>query len=586
MPAFGACSMVAGGGAMHLDDAAGAQPGLEVVCTLHEQAAAIAAETYTKVCGELALCLVTTGPGGTNAVTGVAGAWLDSTPMLVVSGQVKRADLVGRTGVRQRGVQEVDIVSIVRPITKYAALVDDPATIRRHLEEALWHAKSGRPGPVWLDVPLDVQAAKVDPDTLPGFDPAGHPSATGCGSDEDLRRAAADVSAMLTTAKRPLLLFGAGVRLAGAEESARALVEDLGIPALSTWPAHGILGDDHPLFVGRPGPLAARGANFALQNADLLVCVGARLDMVTTGYDPVDFGRGARKVVVDIDPNEIAKLEGAAETRICTDARAFLRALGADAGTRSAGPWPEWSQRCRDWKHRYPVVQAHHRRPGDRVSTYHLAEVLSELMDADDVIASCSSGLAIEIFLLALHLRTGQRAVCTTALGAMGYGPPAAVGACLAKGGKRTIAVDGDGGLQLNAQELETIRRLDLPIKLLVLANDGYASIRSSQQRWFGRITGADDTSGLSLPPLEGIARAYGLPFVKLDGWRPLRPQLLDILEHPGPIVCEVPSPPSEDREPIQTSEMTESGQFRSRAIEDLAPLLDRDELRANLMAP
>lgn len=574
--------MVAGGGAMHLNDAAGAQLGLDVVCVLHEQAAAIAAEAYAKVSGKLALCLVTAGPGGTNAVTGVAGGWLDSTPMIVISGQVKRADLVGTTGVRQRGVQEVDLSTIVSSITKYAVMVTDPEQIRYHLERALYLATSGRPGPVWIEVPLDVQAALIDPERLVGFDPHELPASPTLGPN-DLERAAADVVAMLRDAKRPLVLVGAGVRLAGAEAGLLSLVEQCSIPVLTTWPAMGIVGDDHPLHVGRPGPLAPRGANFALQGCDLLLSIGARLDMVTTGYDPKDFARNAKKVVVDVDDNELAKLEGAIETPICADAGAFLTSLLGALGHRPPSTSATWRARCREWKERYPLVGDAQREPGDFVSTYHLAEVVSGLLAQDDVLAPCSSGLAIEIFLLALRLRTGQQASNTTALGAMGYGPPTAIGACIATGGGRTICVDGDGGLQLNAQELETIRRLDLPIKLLVLSNNGYASIRASQQRWFGRLVGADATSGLSLPPLGGLAAAYGLAYVRIDGRAPLEDQLRAVFDRPGPVICEVPTPPEEPREPAQASEALPDGSMRSRPIEDLSPLLSREELAENL---
>ncbi|MDQ1673890.1 MAG: acetolactate synthase large subunit [Frankiaceae bacterium] len=577
---------VPGGGAMHLDDAAGACAELDVVFTLHEQAAAIAAETYTKVSGQMALCLVTTGPGGTNAITGVAGAWLDSTPMLVISGQAKRDDLIGNTGVRQRGVQEVDIVSLVGPITKEAVLVVEPTSIRYALERALHVASTGRPGPVWLDIPLDVQAAPIDPTSLVGFDPAelaeGPELAIG-----ELREAATSVLTALAQARRPLVLLGAGVRLAGAEAAVRHLVETLQIPVLSSWPAQGIIGDDSDLFVGRPGPLAARGPNFALQNADVLLCLGARLDLVTTGYDPADFGRRAHKIVVDIDPAELGKLAGAVAQPVCADVGAFTRELLtqlAAEGARKPTTTAAWRDQCLAWRTAYPVVSAEHRAAAERFSTFALADALSDLIEPTDVVATGSSGLGIEIFLLALRVHTGQRVVYTTALGAMGYGPPAAIGACLAAGGRRTISVDGDGGFQLNVQELETMRRLDLPIKMFVLSNDGYASIRASQQRWFGRLAGADATSGLTLPPLEAIAAAYGLTYRRLDPNGDLSSQLAAVLATPGPVICDVPTPRSEAREPAQTSEALPDGGFRSRPIEDLAPLLPRAELAANLL--
>lgn len=577
--------LVTGGGAMHLNDAAGHHTMLTTVCTLHEQAAAIAAETYTKASGRLALCLVTSGPGSTNAITGVAGAWLDSTPMIIISGQVKRADLVGRTGVRQRGVQEVDIVSMVAPITKAAILLEDPSLIRFEMERAIHLAQSGRPGPVWIDIPLDIQAAPIDPSVLTRFENPG-PSSAPVRLGSALDDAANDVINALKGARRPLLLLGAGVRLSGAESRVRALVEALDIPVLCTWPAQGLIGDDHPLHVGRPGPLAPRGANFALQNADFLLCLGARLDLVTTGYDPTDFGRQARKFVVDIDPAELAKLEGAVERRICADVADVTEALFGHADLRPHPDVANWKGQCRLWKERYPVVLDEHRELGGSVSTYHLADVVSNLLSPDDVLATGSSGLGLEIFLLALRLHTGQRALFTTALGAMGYGPPAAIGACLASGHKRTICVDGDGGLQLNVQELETIRRLRLPIKLFVLANDGYASIRASQSRWFGRTVGADHTSGVTLPSLRYLAATYRIPYVLIDGCQPLVPQVSAVIETAGPVICEVPSPPYEAREPVQISEATEDGGMRSRAIEDLAPLLSREELAENLLPP
>ncbi len=576
--------MVAGGGAMYLNDAVGLHPEIETVCVLHEQAAAIAAEAYTKACGRLALCLVTSGPGGTNAITGVAGGWLDSTPMIVLSGQVKRADLIGGTRVRQRGVQELDMSTIVQSITKYAVMVDEPARVRYHLEKALYLATHGRPGPVWLEVPLDVQGAIIEPELLEGFNPEELPDPPTI-SGPRLEAAAAAVGDMLRESHRPLLLLGSGVRLSGAQRAALELVESLGVPVMTTWPAMGIVGHEHPQYVGRPGPLAARGVNFALQHADLLLCIGARLDLVTTGYDPKDFGRNARKVVVDIDPFELAKLEGAIELPVCADAGAFIDALSGCESAQDSSRLQAWRDRCTAWKQSYPIVTADHAIAGDHVTTYHLADVLSDLIDDDDVVAPCSSGLAIEIFLLALRLRTGHRAIFTTALGAMGYGLPSAVGACIGSGGRRTICIEGDGGLQLNVQELETVRRLGLPIKILVLSNDGYASIRASQTRWFGRLVGADSSSGVTMPPLKGLAASFGLGYRLVDGRSALLPQLQEVLGAAGPIICEIPSPPDEKREPVQVSEALPDGGMRSRAIEDLSPLLDRDEFAENMQA-
>jgi acetolactate synthase I/II/III large subunit len=579
--------MVAGGGAMHLNDAAGLEPGLETIAVLHEQAAAIACESYFKASGRLAVCLVTTGPGATNAITGVTGAWLDSTPMLVISGQVKRPDLAGDSGVRQRGIQEVNTVKLVAGITKEAVMITEPSSVRYHVERALHLATSKRPGPVWLDIPLDVQAAKVDPSSMPAFDPE-HQSIANAYAEDDPSDAAQAIVKLVSGASRPALLLGAGILASGAADRARVLIELLGVPVLSTWPAQGIVGDDHPLFVGRPGSLAPRAANFVIQNADALVCIGTRLDMSTTGYNQADFGRNARKLIVDVDPNELAKLTGSIDMGFCSNALDVVDSLIKLMPEADAPLWRDanrWVPQCQAWRERWPIVTAEHRKPGPHISTYHLADTISDLLLPEDVLATCCSGLGIEIFLLALRLRTGQRANCNFALGAMGYGLPTVLGACLGSGRRRTICVDGDGGLQLNIQELETIRRLDLPVKLFVLSNRGYASIRASQTRWFGRLVGADDTSGLTLPDLERIANAYRIPFLRLNGETELRPQVEAALNTAGPLLCEVPTPDDEAREPVQISEALPDGGMRSRPLEDLAPLLSREELAANMIA-
>lgn len=587
---------VTGGGAMHLNDSLGANPDLEYVCTLHEQAAAMAAEAYAKVTNDISVCLVTTGPGGTNALTGVAGAWLDSTPMLVISGQVKRADLKGATGVRQMGVQEVDIVAMAAPITKYAVTVLEPADIRYHLERAVHLARSGRPGPVWIDIPLDVQGAMIDEGALraftPGGDDRGEAGAAGVADPLPatepavLDAAAKRTVELLNAAERPVILVGNGVRLARARADLRRLVDALGIPVLTTWPAQDLVPDDHPLMMGRPGPVAPRGANFTLQNSDFVLAIGARLDLVVTGYSPANFARAAQKVVVDIDAAELRKLGTTIALPVHADARAFIEALHARVADVAPRDRSAWDARCRDWKARYPVVLPEYRNLASGVSTYVLAEALSAASAPDDVIVSGSSGAGIEIFCLAVTLREGQRIFLTTALGAMGNGVPATIGACLAHGRRRVIAVDGDGGIQLNIQELEVIRRLALPIKLFVLNNDGYASIRTSQSRYFGRLAGADATSGVTLPPLPDVARAYGIAYARIDSDRDLVARVRGLLDEPGPAVIEVMTPREEPRAPSLASARRPDGSMVSRPLEDLWPFLPRDEFLANMIIP
>jgi acetolactate synthase I/II/III large subunit len=580
--------MLTGGGAMHLNDSIGGCDRIEFVCNLHEQAAAMAAETYGKVTGDVGVCVVTTGPGGTNAVTGVAGAWLDSTPVLFISGQVKRADLKGESGVRQMGVQEVDIVSIVSPITKYAITVLNPEEIRFHLEKAVHLARHGRPGPVWLDIPLDVQGAAIEPSSLAGYDPSadGNPPRLRPSATDRLELEVRRVVELLNESARPVLYVGNGVRLARAERELHESIERLGIPVLSTWLAHDLVPDAHPLYAGRPGPVAPRGANFTLQNCDFLLAVGARLNLVVTGYAPDKYARAARKVMVDVDAAELRKLGNTIDLPVASDARAFLVELLRQADSIVRRDRSDWHSRCAHWKERYPVVLQEYRELTEGVSTYVLADALSEVTRAEDTIVSGSSGAGIEIFLLAYRVQAGQRVLVTPALGAMGYGLPASIGACLARGGKRTILVNGDGGLQLNIQELQTISRLNLPVKLFVLNNGGYSSIRTSQERYFGRLTGADASSGVTLPDLERIAHAYELSFARIDCQRDLTDQVRRVLETDGPVVCEVMTPKDEPRAPSLSSMRRDDGSMVSRPLEDLWPFLDREEFVANMLIP
>jgi acetolactate synthase-1/2/3 large subunit len=416
--------LLPGGGAMHLDDSLGKRTSPVFVATLHEQAAAIAAEAYARVTNHLGVALFTTGPGGTNAMTGLAAAWLDSTPCLFLSGQVKRADLKGDLGVRQLGVQEIDIVAVAGPLTKYARTILDPDSIRYHLEKAVHLARTGRPGPVWLDIPLDVQAAQIDPDQLLGFEP---PVPEDQGESLDLT--IDTILESLSRAERPVFLGGNGIRLAGATREFLQLAEHLGIPVLTTWLGMDLLPDDHPLFMGRPGAIAPRGANFTLQNADFLLAVGSRLDMAMVGYAYDRLARSAVKAVVDIDPGELRKFKEGVEFPICADAGAFLRGMLDRLGAAPLAPREAWLERCRDWKERYPVVLPEHRERTDFVSTYAFSEALADALLPGALIASLSAGACVEMFLLAFKVKEGQRIFHNRGTGSMGFALPALVGA-------------------------------------------------------------------------------------------------------------------------------------------------------------
>lgn len=573
-----------GGGAMHLVDSLGRNGRVEPVVMLHEQAATIAAEAYARVTGNLGVALVTTGPGGTNALTGVAGAWIESTPMLVVSGQVKRADLMGDKGVRQLGVQEVDIVSIVKPVTKLARLVTDPLGARGVMEEALQVARHGRPGPVWLDVPLDVQAADIDPATQAPFIPEAEPAL-------DVRPVADLILEEVRRAKRPLFLAGNGVRLAGGVGDLRRVVELSGVP-LVTSRKNGIdiLPADHPLYLGRPGSIAHRYANFAVQTADLIVVLGCRLDLMQVAYDWAAFGRNARKIMVDIDANEIAKVSPPIDVPVVADVGSVLEAirdvLDRDGGLNSdhVEDLQRWVARGQRWKAAYPVVEDRHRDLADGVSTFVLAEELSTRLTASDTVVIGSSGAAIESFMLAYSAPLGQRAFLTGGLGAMGFGLPASIGACLAADGQRTVLIDGDGGFHLNLQELATLHRLGLPIKIFVLDNDGYGSIRAMQRRHFGgHLVGADASSGLELPDILRVADAYGIRTAQAASRAELQAVLDGVLAGNDPVICRITGSEHEVAEPRVTSRLMPDGTIVSRPIEDLAPLLPPEELAAAL---
>ncbi|WP_447591947.1 thiamine pyrophosphate-binding protein [Aquipseudomonas campi] len=569
--------LLPGGGAMHLNDAVGKHPDLEVVACHHEQAAAIAAEAYCRINENLGVAMVTTGPGATNAVTAVAGAWIESVPLLVISGQVKRADLLRDAPLRQKGVQEVDIVSVVAPITKYAVTIGRPEDIRRELEYAVFLARDGRAGPVWIDVPLDVQGAPIDASTLDGWQNDSAPVAP---IDWTLL---AQVRTLLEGAQRPLILAGHGVRLSGAAEAFRQLVEALGVPVVTTWNAMDLLPYEHPLYVGRPGVVALRAPNFAIQNADLLISIGCRLDNIITAYAPRDFARNARKVVVDVDSNEITKLDMSIDVAVTSDAADFIAALVTTLNSAEFRR-PEWLERCSDWKARYGVNDGRPFPSAGAISHFQFADALSEAVPADTLVSTGSSGLAVEVFYTVFRNRPGQRVFLTSGLGAMGYGLPAAIGACFANGRKPMVAVESDGSLQLNIQELATLRGFNLPICLVVMNNGGYASIRNTQRNYFeSRYVGTGPEAGLWMPDLEEVARAYHLPFKRIRDVSELAEGLVEAVAQPSPMIVEVMLMSDEALSPKVAAIPQADGSMTSMPLEDMSPLLPLEVLEAEM---
>jgi len=571
-----------GGGAMHLNDGLACEPRLTAVSCHHEQACGIAAEAWGRVDGSFGAAMVTTGPGATNIITAVAGAWIESVPMLVVSGQVKRADRLNGRPLRQGGVQEVDIVPIVKSITKYATTVDDPMRIRYHLERALHEMCAGRPGPVWLDIPLDVQAAPVTPDTLVGYEPTQENPENNTDG-----KPLAGVLDLLAQAERPLLLAGHGIRLAGAGPDFLRLAEQLQIPVVTTWNALDLIPYDHSLCIGRPGVVALRAPNFAVQNCDLLISIGSRLDNVITAYNSRGFARSAKKVVVDVDRHEIEKLDTDITLAIEADAKEFLAGLLKEAGSFPPRRYLEWRTRCEEWKRRYDIRQEMSFPASGPISHYQFVNVLSDVIPQETLICSGSSGLAVEVFFTTFRNKPGQRVFLTSGLGSMGYGLPAAIGACFANGSKPMVAVESDGSLQLNIQELATLAAFNLPICLIVMNNGGYASIRNTQRNYFsGRYLGTGPEAGIMLPDLEDVARTYRLPFRRITDAMELAQALQDVVAAPRPLLVDVQLIPNETLAPKVAALPQTDGSIVSMPLEDMSPLLPLNVLEAEMMVP
>ncbi|MBR2372855.1 MAG: thiamine pyrophosphate-binding protein [Lentisphaeria bacterium] len=568
--------MLPGGGCMHLVDSLGKTPGLDYVCCLHEQAAAIAAEAYAQNRNSLGVTLVTAGPGSTNALTGVAGAWIDSTPMLILSGQAKTTELMHTHHVRQMGIQEVDTAAIAAPVTKYSKCVTDPETIRYELEKALYLAMNGRRGPVWLDLPLDVQGAFIDPGSQKSFIPES-------GLEPDHNAAAAAVLSALQQAERPLVYAGNGIRSAGALQSFLELIEKLQIPTALSWKAADFLPDDHPLYIGRPGIIGQRGANFAQQTCDVLLILGTRLDLCQTGFNAPHLAPRAKKFMIDIDQCEINKLDTPDLTGFAMDAGVFINAmLKQVSAPLSCGKFLE---RCKEWQRRYPPVPPELcSEKQDQVNLYHLVDTIGKLLEPGDLLIPGSSGACAEVTMQAIPVKKGVRIHNTPGLGSMGFGLPALIGGCIASGKKLTVGLIGDGGIMHNIQEFETLHRLDLPIKLFVLNNNGYGSIRNMQRgRFEGHFVACDPDSGLTLPDFKKLCAGFELQYTSISSPADLKNQVKKVFSTPGTVICEVFLDQSIGTAPHLSSKALPDGGMVSLPMENLAPFLPEDEFAENM---
>lgn len=585
--------MITGGGAMHLDDGIGHEPGLHCVYNHHEQACAIAAESYARIHNRIAAVCVTTGPGGTNAITGVVGGWLDSIPMLVISGQV-RYDTTARStglGIRAFGDQEYDICKSVEPMTKYCEMVTDPKKIRYAVEKALYLAQTGRPGPCWLDIPLNVQGAMIEADELEGYDP----------SEDDLPKAPKvtmeQVNAVLDKirqAKRPVFNAGNGIRIAGAFDVFRRVADKLGIPVVTGWDSIDLIEDEHPLYTGRAGIMGDRAGNFAVQNSDLLFSVGSRLSIRQVGYNFDSWAKHAFVIMNDVDCEELKKPSLHVEMPVWADAKDLLEMLDAalpDGEVLFQGD--EWRSVCENWKKEYPVVQPKHYEQKAPANVYAFIKEESRRLN-EGQITVVGNGSACVVGSHGYVIKKGQRFIINSAIASMGYDLPAAIGACVANqrycketGEKEQdiICVTGDGSIQMNLQELQTIIHHRYPIKIFLINNGGYHSIRQTQNNYFGKplIGIGTDSGDLSFPDMAKLAPAYGFPFIRIESNDGLGEGIEKTLAIKGPVICEIMVDMEQKFEPKSASKQMPDGSMVSAPLEDLAPFLPEEEVKKNM---
>lgn len=573
--------MLTGAGIMHLTDGVAQNPALRALCVHHEQSASMALEAYARANEHFAVGYFSTGPAATNAITGLGGAWQDSVPCLFISGQVKRSETgyhAGIPGLRQFGVQELDIIPVVSSLCKYAVHLSDPQRVRYELEKCFAIAKAGRPGPVWLEVPMDVQAAQIDPDSLAGYN---EPITVPTPQPSDI----ADIAQALLHAQRPVIIAGRGVRLSGAQKELIQLATRLSIPVVTPYLGIDNLRHDLDIYIGKTGVKGDRPANFTMQNSDLVLAIGTSLHVSVIGYDYGQFARAARKFVVDIDPTSHRKKTIDIDRLVESDAKAFLQALDVATASQDASQRHNWLQRCVGWKQKYPVCQPEYARTKGVINIYSFVDRLSALSAPGDLFVS-DAGSAFYAVSQGIQLtKDHQRYIPSSAMATMGYTLPAAIGVSAAVGDKRVLAVTGDGSFQQNIQELQTLLHYELPVKLFVLNNDGYLSIRASQKNYFKeRYIGEGPRSGVTMPDTLKLCEAYGIPAARVTELADLDQALRTALEIPGPFVLDIICPPEQAIVPTVSSRVNPDGSMSSRPLEDMAPFLDRDEYRGNLL--
>ncbi|MCX6798440.1 MAG: thiamine pyrophosphate-binding protein, partial [Candidatus Falkowbacteria bacterium] len=569
--------VVTGGQAMYLDDAVFQNKSFHTTCMHHEQAVGMSAEAYGRITGKPAIALITAGPGSVNIVTGLVGAWTDSSPMIIVSGQsnllfVKYQE---KTGIRQYGIQGINIRPLIESVTKFFVTVDDPRKILFYLQKAYHLATTGRPGPVWIDVPLDIQRMEVPNEKLEEFAPDGDKAYSV--NKEQIK----EVIDLISSSSRPIILAGQGVRLSKALPEFNQTINKLNMPVLTSRLGIDLINSDHKLYVGRPGNYGERAANFAIQNSDLMLIVGCRLATPLIGHNANDFGKKAKKIVVDIDQKELAKPDLKFAVKINSDAKLFLKELVDELADKKMPDFTNWLKHCQDWRKRYPVVLPEYKEEKP-VNSYYFTDRLSEICTADDLIL-VDTGSCFHVASQAWKIKKGQRWLTTGGLSSMGYWA-AGVGACLANNKKNTIVITGDGSFQMNIQELATIKHNNLPVKIFIFNNNGYLLIRHTQKNFMeGRLFGESPASGVWCPDALKVAKAYGIKGVRIGSIKEVDKKIKEVLIYDGPVICDVITPEWQLLIPRVQSEKLSDGTMVSRAYEDMFPYLEKDELAENM---
>lgn len=574
---------ITGGGAMHLNDAFGHHNKIKCIYNHHEQACAMAAESYTRLTNKLSGVCVTSGPGGTNAITGVLGGWLDSIPMFIVSGQVKTTTTVRSTDLplRQLGDQEFDITECVKTMTKYSYMVTNANEIRYHLEKAIHLAITGRPGPVWLDIPLDIQSTNIDPEGLVGYNFEEDMEENFDEIDDSVINKILD---RIEIAKRPVIIAGTGIRLSGSHKEFIELIDKLNIPVVTAWNAHDNLWDDHRLYCGRPGTIGTRGGNFVVQNSDLLISLGCRLNIRQISYEWQKFAPKAYKIVIDIDKAELKKPTLNIDMPIHANVRDVILGLINNETKFNTDNHREWLKWCKDVNKKYPVVQKKFYKNDVLTNPYVFMNDLFSCLEEDEVIVS-GNGSACVCSFQAAYLKRGQRLFTNSGCASMGYGLPAAFGAAVATNGKRIICLDGDGSIQMNIQELQTIVYHNSNIKIFWLNNDGYHSIRQTQTNLFKKpLVGVNSENGVSIPSAEKIAVAYGIKFLQIKSNKDIKDIVKSAINTEGPVICEVILDSEQNFEPKLSSKILENGEIISPELDDMYPFLERNEYEKNIL--